>query len=92
MTPNLTPIQYLNQYSVFMLPALLLLAAAGVMAVKRTRPVIWLAWAGALLMVVGAVLAQHTAQTASVKLDTAADIRFAVASGKPALVEFYSNY
>ncbi|NJM40269.1 MAG: hypothetical protein HC853_05650 [Anaerolineae bacterium] len=88
----MTIIQYLNQFSVFMLPGLLLLVAAVVMVIKRARLVLWLGWMGALLMVVGAVMAQRTPQTANLKLDSVADIRTALASGKPSLVEFYSDY
>jgi hypothetical protein len=88
----MTLIQYANQFSVFMLPGLLLLAAAVFMAVKRARLVLWLGWMGALLMVVSAVVAQRTLPTANLKLDSVADIRRAIASGKPSLVEFYSDY
>jgi hypothetical protein len=88
----MTPIQYLNQFSVFMLPGVLLLVAAGFMLFKRAQPMVWMAWAGALMLVVAAVLAQRTPQTTAIKLDSVADIRAAITSGRPALVEFYSNY
>ena len=88
----MTPIQYLNQFSVFMLPGLLLLAAAVFMALRRAKPMLWMAWVGALMLVAAAVLAQRTPQTTALKLDSVSDIRVAIASGKPSLVEFYSNY
>lgn len=46
-----------------------------------------------LVGIVAYALISRVPQTATMKLDTAADIRAAIpTAGKPTLVEFYSNY
>jgi hypothetical protein len=86
-------VQFFNQYSFFMLPATILVVAAAVLIWRRAKPIVWALWGLAVVGVVAFALANRVPQTATVKLDTAADIRAAIqASGKPTLVEFYSNY
>lgn len=86
-------LQFFNQHSFFLLPTLLLALAAGILLWRRARLLWWGAWGLALVGVVAFALVNRVPQTATVKLDTAADIRAAIASaGKPTLVEFYSNY
>jgi hypothetical protein len=86
-------VQVFNQYSFFMLPATILVVAAAVLIWRRAKPIVWAVWGLALVGVVVFALANRVSQTATAKLDTAADIRTAIqASGKPTLVEFYSNY
>ncbi len=89
----MTIVQIFNQFSFFLLPALILIAAAMIMILRRARPIFWVAWGVVIVGVVAYALASRVPQTATVKLDTAADIRTAIQSaGKPTLVEFYSNY
>jgi hypothetical protein len=85
--------QFFNQYSFFMLPATILVVAAAVLMWRRAKPIVWAVWGLALVGVFAFALINRVSQTATVKLDTAADIRAAIqVSGRPTLVEFYSNY
>jgi hypothetical protein len=85
--------QVFNQYSFFVMPTMVLIIVAGVLIWRRARPVFWAGWGFALVGVVVFALANRVPQTATVKLDTAADIRAVIqTAGKPTLVEFYSNY
>lgn len=89
----MTIVQAFNQYSFFLLPAIVLLVVAIVLMRRRVRPVLWAVWAVALAGVVAYALISRVPQTTTVKLDTAADIQAAIrAAGKPTLVEIYSNY
>lgn len=86
-------LQFVNQHSFLLLPALLLALAAGILLWRKARPLWWGAWGLALVGVVAFALINRVPQTTAVKLDTATDIRAAVQGpGRPTLVEFYSNY
>ncbi len=89
----MTVVQIFNQYSFLLLPAIALAIVAVVLTRQRARPIFWVVWGVALVGVVAYTLISRVPQTATVKLDTAADIRIAIqTAGKPVLVEFYSNY
>ncbi|MCS6848491.1 MAG: hypothetical protein RMN52_12360 [Anaerolineae bacterium] len=89
----MTIVQILNQYSFFVLPAIVLAAVAVVLIRRRARPVFWAAWGAVLVGIVAYALISRVPQTTTVKLDTADDIRTAIqTAGRPTLVEFYSNY
>ncbi|BCX02131.1 MAG: hypothetical protein KatS3mg053_0069 [Candidatus Roseilinea sp.] len=89
----MTIVQIFNQYSFFLLPAIVLAVAAVVLIRRRARPIFWAAWGAVLVGIVAYALISRVPQTATVKLDTAAAIRATIQNaGKPTLVEFYSNY
>lgn len=89
----MTIVQFFNQYSFLVLPAIALAIVAVVLIRCRSKPSFWVAWGVVLVGVVAYALLSRVPQTATVKLDTAADIRAAIqAAGRPVLVEFYSNY
>ncbi len=89
----MTIVQIFNQYSFLLLPAIALAIVAAVLLRRRARPSFWVAWGAVLVGVVAYALLSRVPQTATVKLDTAADIRMAIrTAGRPVLVEFYSNY
>lgn len=76
-----------------MVPATALLVAAAVLRWRKAKPVWWFGWVMAIVGMAIFAFANRVPQTSEVKLDTAADIRAAIANaGKPTLVEFYSNY
>ncbi len=78
---------FLNQHS-FVIAALVVLAVAAVALGRGRRG--WLIWAG-LALALGAVwLVLRIGPTN--RLDSVAAIDSAVSSGRPALVEFYSDY
>lgn len=90
---EMTIVQVFNQYSFFLLPAIVLAVVAVVLVRRRARPAFWAVWGVVLAGVILYALVSRVPQTATVKLDTAADIRTAIqTAGKPTLVEFYSNY
>lgn len=89
----MTILQFFNQFSFYLLPALVLMGVAAVLIWRKARRVWWLGWSSAVILVVAFALLNRIPQTTELKLDTASDIRSAIASaGKPTLVEFYSNY
>ncbi|PJF48591.1 MAG: hypothetical protein D6709_11695 [Chloroflexi bacterium] len=89
----MTAVQIFNQYSFLLLSAIALAIVAVVLTRQRARPIFWVVWGGVFVGVVAYALMSRVPQTATVKLDTAADIRIAIqTAGKPVLVEFYSNY
>jgi hypothetical protein len=86
-------LQVFNQFSAIMLPTVILIVAAIVLLRRRARPVAWVTWGLVLVGVVVFALVNRVPQTATAKLDTAADIRVAIqGAGRPTLIEFYSNY
>jgi len=86
----MTLAQLLNQNS-FLLGGVLVLGGWWVvLIVRRARRYAWLIWAAAVAIVVGFNLAART--TPERTFESVADVQTAIASGKPTLVEFYSNY
>lgn len=76
-----------------MLPATVLMVAAAVLRWRKSRPAWWIGWGAVVLGVAVFAFANRVPQTTAMKLDTSADIRVAIQStGKPTLVEFYSNF
>ena len=81
--------QALNQNSFVVISGTLLIITAIVLAKRHTRRG-WIVW-GAL--VVAAVIGWYALRTTdSLQLNTVADYEAALRSGRPTLIEFYSNY
>lgn len=86
----MTLAQLLNQNS-FLVPAgLTLLVWLAALIVRRSRRRFWLAWIAALLLAIG-VYALLRTPTSRVFQSTA-EVQQAISSGRPTLVEFYSDF
>ncbi|HSN75352.1 MAG TPA: hypothetical protein VL334_09755 [Anaerolineae bacterium] len=87
----MTLFQIANRFS-FLIPVLLMFAAAAVLlARRRARWPLWVAWGG--LVAIFIVFLLLSGQTSSARYDSAETIRQALATAEqPTLVEFFSNY
>jgi hypothetical protein len=82
--------QLANQNS-FVLAAVAVLGGALIALIAtRARRVVWLAWVIAVLIAAGLNLAMRTVPPRA--FGSVAEVQQALSSGKPTLVEFYSNY
>ena len=86
----MTLAQLLNQNSFLLVSVLVLGGWWAALIVRRARRYAWLIWAAAVAIAVGFNLAART--TPERAFESVADVQTAIASGKPTLVEFYSNY
>ena len=85
----MTFLQVFNQNSFVFISGFALAVAAVMLLVRRARRA-WLVWG---VCAVAAVIGWFTLRTTDgLQLNTAADYEAALRSGKPTLVEFYSNY
>jgi len=86
----MTLAQLLNQNS-FLIPAsLTLLVWLAVLIVRRARRRFWLMWSAALLLAIGVYVLLRT--PASRAFQSVAEVQQAISSGRPTLVEFYSDF
>lgn len=85
----MTLFQFFNQHSFLMISGVVLSITAIVLVARQARRG-WLMW-GAL--VIAAVIGWAALRTTdSLPLNSAADYEAALRSGRPTLIEFYSNY
>ena len=82
--------QLLNQASFLIVTAVVLGGALIVLIARRARRRLWLAWLAAVAIAAGVNLAMRT--TPERVFASAEGVQQTIASGKPTLVEFYSNY
>ena len=81
--------QFVNQHSYLILGFAALAILAVILQVRRARRA-WLIWGGLVLVMAAGWFVLRTGAVAP--LDSVEAIEAAVTSGKPTLVEFYSNY
>ncbi len=81
--------QVVNQNSFVFFSGFGLLIAAVILLARKARRA-WLVWGVLALAAVGGWYALRT--TDGLQLNTVADYEAALRSGRPTLVEFYSNY
>ena len=87
----MSPFEIANQYSFLILPVLFFAGLAVVLAWRRARWPLWLAWGG--LALVFAIFLLGTGQRTTARYDSPESIRVALAAAEePTLVEFFSNY
>jgi F0F1-type ATP synthase assembly protein I len=83
--------QVLNRFSFLILPLLVFIAAAALLARRRARWPLWALWGGLLAAYLSFVLTSGQATTA--RYDTPENIRQALATARETtLVEFFSNH
>jgi drug/metabolite transporter superfamily protein YnfA len=81
--------QFVNQHSYLILGVAVLAILAVILQARRARRV-WLVWGGLVVVMATGWFVLRTG--AGAPLDSVEAIEAAAASGKPTLVEFYSNY
>ena len=81
--------QFLNQHSYLAVGSVILLVLAVLLLVRRAHRA-WLIWGALAIVMVAGWLALRTGT--GVRLDSAEAMETAIASGRPTLVEFYSDY
>ena len=90
---KLSPFQVFNQYSFFVSVVLVAAIGGALLLWRGAGPLGWIGLAVVLAAMIGFALSGRVQQPAAIKLDTVEDIRSTITkSGKPSLVEFYSNY
>ncbi len=90
---KLSPFQVFNQYSFFTSMVLVAIFGGALLWWRNAGPLWWVGLAVVLVGMIAFALTSHVRQPVAIKLDTVADIRRTISkSGKPSLVEFYSNY
>lgn len=90
---KLSPFQIFNQYSFFTSVVFVAILGGALLRWLRAGPLWWVGLAVVLLAMLAYALASRVQQPVAIKLDTVEDIRRTISkSGKPSLVEFYSNY
>jgi hypothetical protein len=82
--------QLLNQNSFLVYGSLALGAWLIALIARRARRRWWLTWAGAVALAIGANLVLRTSPPREFR--SADEVQQAIASGRPTLVEFYSNF
>ncbi len=95
MLMKLSPFQIFNQYSFFVLVALVTILGSTFLWWRKAGPLWWVGLIVALVALAGYALTSRVQQLqpAAIKLDSVENIRTTLRkSGKPSLVEFYSNY
>jgi hypothetical protein len=80
---------FVNHHSFLLFGGILLAIWAGILLVRRGRRG-WILWGLALLLLGAGWLALRTRNTE--QPTTVAEIEASIASGRPVLVEIYSNY
>ena len=86
----MTIAQLLNQNSFLLVSAVVLGGTLILLIARRARPRLWAVWIVAVAAAVGANAATRT--TPARTFESAPEVQRAIASGKPTLVELYSNY
>ena len=88
----MTLVQFFNQHSFLLYAALGLGAALAVLWARRRRVgrLAWVGWLIAVAVAVGGYFVFRTAATRT--FESAAEVQRAIASGRPTLVEFYSDF
>jgi hypothetical protein len=90
---KLSPFQVFNQYSFFVSVVLVAAIGGALLLWRNAGPLWWIGLVVVLVAMIGFALSSRVQQPAVVKLDTVENIRNTIRkSGKPSLVEFYSNY
>ncbi len=86
----MTIAQSFNQNSFLLAAGVVLGGSFLALIARRARLRFWLAWIAGAAVVAGVFFAMRTAVPQA--FDTADDVQRAVSSGRPTLVEFYSDY
>jgi len=86
----MTAAQFLNQHSFLMTASVLLGGWLVFLLARRPRRAVWAAWVAAVALAFGVFFRLRTA--APHAFETADDVERAISSGRPTLVEFYSDF
>ena len=81
--------QFLNQHSYLAIGSVILLILAAFLLVRRAHRA-WLIWGALAVVMVAGWLVLRTGTGA--RLDSTEAMEATIASGRPTLVEFYSDY
>ena len=85
----MTLFQYFNQHS-YLLICAIVLGSVAIALFRRHARRAWLIWLGLLAVVLAGWLALRTGEGA--QFNSVEDYEAALRTGKPTLVEFYSDY
>jgi protein-S-isoprenylcysteine O-methyltransferase Ste14 len=85
----MTIFQFFNQHS-FLLISAIVLGVAAIALFRRHARRAWLIWFGVLIVVIAGWFALRTGE--GMRFNSAEDYEAALRTGRPTLVEFYSDY